>query len=182
MGFGMLERYDCADWANWIHDHISSTMPLYLAGVSMGASTVLMASCLNLPENVKGIAADCGYTSPMEIWKHITEENLHLSYGLHQYDIDELCRKKIQLGPSDCNTVESLKKSHLPVMLVHGTNDTFVPVDMTYENYKACQGRRKLLIVPGADHGMSYYVAKDEYELKATEFFRECESPENSGT
>lgn len=175
MGFGMLERYDCADWAKWIHDHISGDLPIYLAGVSMGASTVLMASCLDLPENVKGIAADCGYTSPMEIWKHITQDNLHLSYGLHQYDIEELCRKKIQLGPSDCTTVEALRRSHLPVMLVHGTDDSFVPVEMTYENYKACQGPRKLLIVPGADHGMSYYVAKDEYERNALEFFRDCE-------
>ena len=176
MGFGMLERYDCADWANYIHDHISSTLPIYLAGVSMGASTVLMASCLELPTNVKGIAADCGYTSPMEIFRHITEDNLHLSYGLHQYDIDELCRKKIQLGPSDCNTLEALQKSTLPVMLVHGTEDTFVPVEMTYENYKACRGKRKLLIVPGADHGMSYYVAKDEYEKAATDFFKICET------
>ena len=176
MGFGMLERYDCVDWANWIHDHISSTMPIYLAGVSMGASTVLMAASLSLPENVIGIAADCGYTSPLEIWKHITNENLHLSFGLHQYDIEDLCRKKIQLGPSDCATTDSLRKSKLPVMLVHGTDDSFVPVEMTYENYKACAGPRKLLIVPGADHGMSYYVAKDEYEKTAKEFFAECEA------
>ena len=175
MGFGMLERFDCADWAKWIHDNLSDTLPIYLAGVSMGASTVLMASCLDLPANVKGIAADCGYTSPMEIWRHITEETLHLSSGLHRFDIDELCRKKIQLGPSDCTTVEALHASRLPVFLVHGTDDTFVPVEMTYENYKACQGKRKLLIVPGADHGMSYYVARDEYEKNVREFFKECE-------
>ncbi len=176
MGFGMLERYDCADWAQWLHDNLSDTLPIYLAGVSMGASTVLMASCLELPENVKGIAADCGYTSPMAVWKHITQDNLHLSFGLHQYDIAELCRKKIQMGPADCSTVEALEKSHIPVMLVHGTEDSFVPVEMTYENYKACPGKRKLLIVPGADHGMSYYVDRDEYERKVKEFWQECEA------
>ena len=176
MGFGMLERFDCADWAQWIHDQISDCLPIYLAGVSMGASTVLMASGLPLPDNVKGIAADCGYTSAMEIWKHITEENLHLSYGLHRFDIDELCRKKIQLGPSDCTTTEALKRNSRPVMLVHGTDDTFVPVEMTYANYKACQGKRKLLIVPGADHGMSYYVAKEEYEKMTLAFWKECEA------
>ena len=176
MGFGMLERFDAADWAGWAHDNLSASMPIYLAGVSMGASTVLMAAGLSLPENVKGIAADCGYTSPMEIWKHITEDNLHLSYGLHRFDIDDLCRKKIQLGPSDCTTVKALQNSTLPVMLAHGTDDTFVPVEMTYENYKACRGRRKLLIVPGADHGMSYYVAREEYEKTAEEFWQECEA------
>ena len=60
-------------------------------------------------------------------------------------------------------------------MLVHGTEDTFVPVEMTYENYRACKGKRKLLIVPGADHGMSYYVDREEYEKTALEFFQMCE-------
>ena len=176
MGFGMLERFDCADWAKWIHDNLSDTLPIYLAGVSMGASTVLMASALPMPENVKGIAADCGYTSPQEIWRHITDDNLHLSYNIHQYDIEELCRKKIQLGPKQCTTVEALKRSTLPVLLIHGTDDSFVPVEMTYENYKACAGPRRLLIVPGADHGMSYYLEKENYEAAVLSFWQECEA------
>ena len=98
MGFGMLERYDCADWAAWMAENLSDTLPMYLIGISMGASTVLMASGLPLPANVKGIAADCGYTSAKEIWKHITNDNLHLSYRFHQYDIAELCRKKNSAG------------------------------------------------------------------------------------
>ena len=175
MGFGMLERYDVLDWVNWLNGRFGTDLPIYLAGVSMGASTVLMAAGLDLPDNVAGIAADCGYTSPQAIWKHITTDNLHLSYGIRRFDIDDICRKKIQLGPADCTTVEALKKSKLPVMLVHGTDDTFVPVEMSYENYKACQGPRRLLVVPGADHGMSYYVNKQEYEKNALEFWADCE-------
>lgn len=180
MGFGMLERYDCLDWVNWINEQFPEKLPIYLAGISMGATTVLMTANLNLPDNVKGIAADCAFTSPQEIWEHITTENLHLNFGIRRFDVDDLCRKKIKLGPMECSTTEALKNTKIPVLLVHGTDDTFVPVEMTYENYKACSGPRKLLIVPGADHGMSYYVDKDEYEKVATEFFQECEkSKEN---
>lgn len=175
MGFGMLERYDCVDWAAWIHDNLSATLPIYLIGISMGASTVLMATGLPLPQNVKGVCADCGYTSPMEIWKHITNDNLHLSYGFHAHDIEVLCRKKIQMGPSDYTTLEALETNHLPVLLIHGTDDTFVPVEMTYENYKACSGPKKLLIVPGADHGMSYYVDPALYVKTVEEFWQQCE-------
>ena len=64
MGFGMLERFDCLDWVNWLNERFPEKMPTYLAGVSMGASTVLMASNLDLPDNVKGIAADCGLRDP----------------------------------------------------------------------------------------------------------------------
>ena len=84
--------------------------------------------------------------------------------------------KKIQLDPSDCTTVDALKKNKIPVLLIHGTDDTFVPVEMTYENYKACAGPKKLLVVPGADHGMSYYVDRENYEKVIREFLHSCES------
>ena len=176
MGFGMLERFDCADWAKWIHDHVSATLPIYLVGVSMGASTVLMASALPLPSNVVGIAADCGYTSPQEIFRHITNNNLHLSYGFHSRDIEGQCRRKIRLGPGDISTVNALRYNIRPVMLIHGTEDSFVPVEMTYENYKAIRGPKQLLIVPGADHGMSYYVETEKYQKSIRAFFRLCET------
>ncbi len=176
MGFGMLERYDCLDWVNWINARFPEKLPIYMAGVSMGATTVLMAANLDLPDNVKGIAADCGFTSAQEIWRHVTTDNLHLSFQLRRHDVQKMCRRKISMDPTQFSTVEALRHTKIPVLLVHGTDDTFVPVEMSYENYKACAGPRKLLVVPGADHGMSYYVNKKEYEKVAREFWQECEA------
>ena len=62
MGFGLLERFDCQSWVNYLTAREDTVTPLYLAGISMGASTVLMASGLNLPDCVHGILADCGFT------------------------------------------------------------------------------------------------------------------------
>ena len=78
IGFGILERFDCLKWLDFIIDRYGSELPIYLLGVSMGASTVLMASGSELPTCVKGIIADCGFTSPKEIWNHIMDNNLHL--------------------------------------------------------------------------------------------------------
>ena len=44
---------------------------IFLSGVSMGATSVMMASNLGLPHNVRGIIADCGFTSPPEIIKRV---------------------------------------------------------------------------------------------------------------
>ena len=44
------------------------------AGLSMGAATVLMASELELPSNVIGIIADCGYTSPGAIVRKVSRD------------------------------------------------------------------------------------------------------------
>lgn len=171
MGLGALERLDCLSWMRWAEQR-SRGLPIYLAGVSMGATTVLMASGLKLPETVCGILADCGFTSPQDIGKHILENNLHLSYRHRLAAADAICRRKNRVGIRGQSTVDALKQNRIPVLFVHGARDSFVPVSMTYENYNACRGPKELLIVPGADHGMSYYLDPERYQKALTAFWQ----------
>lgn len=174
MGFGLTERYDCLEWANWVSSQEYGELPVYLCGVSMGASTVLMAAGFHLPPNVHGIIADCGYTSPHAIWKHVVENNLRLYYDDMMSSIaDEMCRTKIQIGSKDYSCPEALAECKVPVLFIHGTDDDFVPVEMTYENYKACASQKRLLIVPGAGHGMSYVIDRKLYEQTVKQFWME---------
>ena len=46
ISYGLMERYDVADWACRAAEFAGSALPMYLFGVSMGASTVMMASAL----------------------------------------------------------------------------------------------------------------------------------------
>lgn len=171
IGFGMLERFDCREWIKWVNSRCDGKLPLYLAGVSMGAATVLMTAGLELPENVRGIVADCGFTSPNAIWRHVAKNNLHMNYGIRAGVLDTFCHKKIQLKTGDYSTLQAMQHCKIPVMFVHGTKDHFVPVEMTYENYEACAAPKRLLIVPGADHGMCYFMEKERYEKMLTEFW-----------
>lgn len=180
MGFGLTERHDCLDWLGWINRQIDPSLPIYLAGVSMGAATVLMASSLDLPENVRGILADCGYTSVHAIWKHVMNHNLHLSYGIHGPFANRICQKKIHAGTKDYSTTEALKHTGIPVLFVHGTEDRFVPVDMTYQNYQACAAPKRLFVVPGAGHGMSYFVDRPGYQRETKAFWALCEGQASS--
>ncbi|MBE6648122.1 MAG: alpha/beta hydrolase [Ruminococcaceae bacterium] len=171
MGFGLIERFDCLDWVRYANERFK--LPIYLAGVSMGAATVLMASDLEMPETVKGIIADCGFTSPHAIWKHVANNNMKLAYGIIGKIADDMCKRKIQIGTKDYSAIDSLKSTKIPVLFIHGTDDHFVPITMTYENYKACSSPKKLLVVPGADHAMSFYIAPDEYKKAVISFWNE---------
>jgi len=174
IGFGLLERHDCLEWIKWVNER--TDLPVYLAGVSMGASTVLMTSGFELSENVRGIIADCGFTSPKAIWKHVVKNNMHLPYGLYSAGVDEECRKRIQHGSDDYSCTEALKNCKVPVLFIHGTDDKFVPVEMTYENYKACASSKRLLIVPGASHGMSYMTDTEGYQREIKEFWADYDA------
>ena len=184
MGFGLTERYDCLEWIKWANENGYADIPIYLCGVSMGASTVLMAAGLELPENVHGIMADCGYTSPHAIWKHVVNNNLHMSYGGFTAAVaNDMFRKKIQMGTKEYSCTDAMRECRVPVFFVHGTDDQFVPIEMTYDNYKACSAPKHLLVVPGAEHGMSYLVDKETYEKAAKEFWKDFDAyhPESSG-
>lgn len=172
MGFGLTERYDCLEWIHWVDSQDLGNLPVYLCGISMGASTVLMAAGFDLPASVHGIIADCGYTSPHAIWKHVAENNLHVSYDDWVSSMaDEMCREKIQFSSKDYSCTEAMAHCNVPVLFIHGTDDDFVPVEMTYENYKACVSQKRLLIVPGAGHGMSYVIDKKTYERTVMQFW-----------
>lgn len=174
MGFGMLERFDCIEWLRWMNENGASDFPIYLAGISMGAATVLMASgSSELPENVHGIMADCGFTSAKAIWKHVAENNFRVPYAIFDKDVEALCRRRLNMESDAYSTLDAMKVNTRPILFVHGSGDTFVPVEMTYENYAACTAPKKLLISEGAEHGMSYVESRDEYEKTVKEFWKE---------
>ncbi len=169
--FGICERYDIIEWIKWVVKRFSHDLPIYLLGVSMGASTVLMSSQLGLDGAVHGIIADSGFTAPEHIWSHVVRHNLHLPYWLYRRSASAECKRRTGHTPQECSTLDALKSCTTPVLFVHGTDDSFVPVEMTYENYKACRSPKRLFVVPGANHGMSYFVDKAGYESEVERFF-----------
>ena len=172
MGFGLIERFDCLEWIKYLNANGFSDVPMYLVGISMGASSVLMTSGFDdLPENICGIISDCAFVSPYAIWKNIVEKNMKLFYRPLEREVDILCRRRLALTADGYSTTEALQKNTIPVMFIHGDSDGFVPVEMTYENYNACTAPKRMLIVKGADHGMSYLKAKDVYEQNVLDFW-----------
>jgi len=175
MGFGLTERFDAKTWSDYLAENTDNSLPIYLCGVSMGATTVLMADGLELSPRVHGIIADCGFTSPHDIWKHVVQDNLHMLFGVRGRIADEIMRRKIS-QESSYSTLEALKNGTRPVLFIHGADDHFVPVEMTYRNYMACTAPKKLLIVPGADHGMSFPTETDRYVSAVKEFWNEFDA------
>ena len=171
MTFGYMERYDCRSWVDFVNKRTEGRYPIYLAGLSMGASTVLMAAGLDLPATVRGIMADCGFTSADAIWRHVVKDNLHLSYGIRGYLIDNICQRTLNTHAKNITTVTAMQHANLPVLFIHGSDDRFVPIDMTFENYKACRSPKELLVVPGAGHGQSYFVEQGKYEEAVRAFW-----------
>jgi pimeloyl-ACP methyl ester carboxylesterase len=153
--FGDLERHDCVDWARYIADRFGE-QPIILDGMSMGAATVLLAAGETLPKNVVGILADCAYSSAEGILRAVGEQ-MKMPVGLILPGVRFLCRAVGHFDPLPVSVPKALSKSTLPVLLIHGTADSFVPHAMGVENSRAREDIR-LVSVEGADHGMGYLI------------------------
>lgn len=170
IGFGCLDRIDACSWIDWVIEHCGREVKIVLHGISMGGATVLMTGGLELPEQVKGIISDCGFTSPKKVFTHV----LHSMYHMPAFPImqitDIVNRKKAGYGLDECNAAREVRKARGPLLLIHGDADTFVPCSMCDEIEQNCQCRVTKLIVKGAAHAESYYKDMEAYENAMTEF------------
>lgn len=157
IAFGALERRDAVTWAEYMADRLGD-LPLVLEGISMGATTVMLAAGLPLPKTVRGVIADCGFTSPFDIIAHCAKKWFHLPTFPLVYLLSGYCRLRAGFGYRDCSTLDALAKSRLPVCMIHGAADDFVPTYMTEQNHAAAAGPKKKLVVPEAGHGLSYLL------------------------
>lgn len=154
IGFGILDRYDVLDWVNYAVENIGGD--IFLDGMSMGATTVLMTSGFDLPENVKGIIADCGFTSPWEECKHVLKQNFNLPAFPLLHSCSVALKWIAGYSLDEYSTLEALKTNKIPVLFIHGSKDSFVPTYMGKQNYDACIAEKEILIIDDAEHAESF--------------------------
>ena len=169
LSFGILERKDVLSWLDFIRRNYGSDTPVFLMGISMGAATVLMASDLDITPNVRGIIADCGYSSPQAIIRKVAGDMKYpksivmplIKLSAKIFGGFDLC---------EASAVDALRNAKVPVLFIHSYDDSFVPYSMSIENYEACISEKYLLSVPEADHGMSFLFDKAGYTKAVTDF------------
>ena len=170
--FGVEERRDCLDWVRYACARFGADRPILLYGVSMGAATVLMAAGLELPANVRGIIADSPYSTPEAIIRKVCRD-LHLPDRVC-YPI--LARSAARFGRfrlSDGSAVEAVRHAKVPILLIHGEDDRFVPCEMSREILDACASDAARHTFPGAGHGLSYVTDPERYTHLVLQFFEQ---------
>lgn len=166
--FGINERRDCLTWVNYCIGKFGMDTPIILWGLSMGAATVLMASDLNLPANVKGIIADSPFSAPCEIIKKVCKDMHYPPTLLYPF---------VKLGATlyghfdleECSAYQSLANTKTPILLFHGDDDRFVPHEMSVTLSKLSP-MVTFVSIPKAGHGLCYMTEAQTYHDSAIKF------------
>ncbi len=167
--FGIKERYDCVKWIQYVIRTYGESINIILAGVSMGASTILMATELGLPANVKGIISDCAYSRPGDIIRQ-TIRNMGLPLKIVYPLVKMGAHIFGHFNIEDASPVESVEKLGIPTLFIHGSEDSVVPLAMGDILYEKCSAKKRRIIIDRADHANSALVDYDIYSQTVKEF------------
>ncbi len=176
ISFGINESRDCLSWIDFIIDKFGKDVKIILTGISMGAATVSIAAGYDLPENVVGVLADCGYTSAKDIIKKVIKEMKLPADTLYPF-VYLGARIFGRFDLEKTSPVESLEKCKIPVIFFHGDDDRYVPHYMSVENFEVCTCPKRMVSVKDAGHGMAYLVDPDSYLENLADFFTENNVP-----
>lgn len=170
ISFGWLDRLDYLKWIKLLITRLGVDSQIVLFGVSMGGATVEMLSGEKLPDQVKCLIADCGYSDIIDELSYLLKRTFHLPKYPFVSTVSLLNQYRQGFQLRQASSVDQLKKNHLPIFFIHGQEDVYVPVGMIEENYQATQGPKEKWIVPTATHAESFWVNPKEYQRRIAAF------------
>ena len=167
---GWLDRLDIERWIS-VADSLWPSSPIYLHGLSMGGATVMMCSGDSLPPSVRGIIEDCGYTSVWDEFAGEIKNQFHLPPHPLMDVASLLCQWRYGWNFREASALEQVRRSTLPMLFIHGENDTFVPTAMVHPLYEAkTKGYKRLWLAPGSEHARSFHDHPQEYFKEMKDF------------
>ena len=161
IGMGWHDRKDLALWIKHIKK-IDKNCKIVLYGVSMGASTILMASGDKMDKNVKCIISDCAYTCAYDVFKYQFGKTKKTPIVLLKF-LNLVCIFKNGYSLKNASSIKQLKNNKLPILFIHGAVDNFVPTTMVFDLYKNARCEKELMIVNNAGHLVSEIIERKRY-------------------
>lgn len=173
VSYGYYEKYDLQTAIKWVKDN--HTGKIGLIGESMGAGICMQTVAI---EKVDFLIEDCGYSSFEEELKH-QYRGSRLSPVYPAFWITRLfIRLVARYDLKKVSPVEALKQVDIPILVVHGQEDDYVPFYMASTIYESIKSKDKMMYVAkGTKHALSYEDHPIEYQNKVYEFLKGADMP-----
>lgn len=158
---GHHEAYDLKKWLHYVTRRHGAHINVLLHGVSMGASTALLATKFGESKIVKTLILDACFTNFYDSLKR-SSDNQFLKLFLPGISLLSLFIFKTTLR--SINPLRQAKKTDIPTLLIHGKKDRVITDQMIQSIYEALQSRQKqILEIDDAKHAKAFEVDKGKY-------------------
>ncbi len=171
---GVREGEDIGAWVSWLLARDPDTR-VYLHGISMGASAVLLYAARGMPHAVRGLIADSAFASHGEVFERLVA----IAAG------NAFIAKSLSLGSSLASFIATgvffrrmaprrvMGRIAVPILFFHGQNDVLVPIGMVRDIFQyPLKPGSESVVIPGAPHIGPFFYARELYMRKIREFYR----------
>lgn len=167
--FGLYEHLDICDWINYLVAR-TPECKIILHGVSMGAATVMQTAGEDLPNNVRLVIEDSGYTSLSAEFTYLINHFAYAPSFPALQSVDLMIQKKAGFAIGDIDCIRSLQSATLPIYFIHGDADIFVPYFMHDQLYASYQHAKDKLVINKSTHIHGSTIAPQQYWDGITNF------------
>lgn len=165
--FGLTERRDIIGAEDWLEAQGFRPGSVGVLGVSMGAAAAIGAAVDD--QEIGALVADCSFADVFPLMQqHWTEAS-----GLPDFFLPStLFVGRFMVGEdlTRARPVEEVDDIVQPVLLIHGAEDSFTPVEHGRQLAAAAPGA-EYWEVPGAGHAASYKADPQAYVERVAGFF-----------
>jgi len=142
---------------------------LGIHGESLGAATSV--AVLKEKPPVDFVVADCGFSDIVPVLKGAMK-GMHLP-GFLVYLVSVCARIRYGYSFREMRPIESLRENHIPILFIHGAEDSFILPEHSERMKAATKGYAELHLIPGAGHAMSVLTDPKKYQAIVRGFLTE---------
>jgi uncharacterized protein len=170
--YGFYEKHDVSAVISYLQSRKDIKIgKIGVFGTSMGGAVAIQAAAID--PRIACIVSEASYTALRVVFvdyqKRIIKLPWHFLRNIALVQSQKMANFKARLVAP----IEDIKRVHVPVLIVHGKNDSFIKSNYSKLLYDAANEPKQLLIIDGAEHNNVWEIGGETYENSIATFFEE---------
>lgn len=164
---GDYESRDIVAIAAAIKERFGPSVQIGLHGESLGAASSILASALS--PDFSFLIEDCGFSDLKSLLIYQGKSRFHLpKFEVSVASFYNKILHKTWYG--SISPIHALQNATLPVLMIHGKEDDFIPPSMCEDMYAKYHGVKQMVLFDGAKHAASYETNPVKYKQVVESF------------
>lgn len=168
--YGYFEKHDVVRAVDYLLTRKNfSVGKVGIFGTSMGAAVGLQAAALD--SRISAVVAENSFATLRTIFDDYQRRMIKLSFHYLRNMVIVRSELTAKFKASDVSPLEAVKKIHLPLLFVYGTNDNLINFQYSLLLYEHANIPKELFAVEGASHSNIWDIAGASYRERLREFY-----------